>query len=488
MRKILSFKLSDFEVKTIIAKYHLIFLLLYFLYSTAFSQTLSSIDTTTTRYVTVDNIFILGNKRTKPSILLRELSAKKGTTLFYSDLVNHIANDQNKIYNTRLFNSVKITILDLSPDRVNIVVQVVERWYTFPIPILKFADRNFNDWLKNQNADLSRINYGIRFTQYNARGRNEKLRLTAQFGFTKNYSISYRVPYVDKNQKNGLELGAGYSERKNTAYSTEGHKQVFHKSEKIQFQEVYSLIKYTRRSQFYDFHNVILEYNKSTVSDSILLLNYRYFSNRQSEQQYLALRYKYTKDKRDVAAYPLNGYRIQAEVNKLGVGIFNDLDILDFQVTHDRYLDIGKGFYLSMYTKGIISTPKNQSYSLFPSLGRQQDFVRGYELYLIEGSSLALNKISFKKLLFKGLKQINSFRVKQFNNFPYAFYLKTYFDAGYVKNFNEYEQNSRFTNHMLYGIGVGLDFVTFYDFVIRSEYSINDAKEHGFFFHFKKGF
>lgn len=476
-------------MKIIITKYHLTILLLCFLYSTASSQTLSSLETdTTARYINIDNIFILGNKRTKSAIILRELSIKKGMLLYYSDLVNHMAKDENKIFNTRLFNSVKITALDLSPDQVDIVVQVDERWYTFPIPIFKVADRNFNDWLKNQDADLSRVNYGAKFIQYNVRGRNEKLKLTAQFGFTKNLGLSYRIPYIDKSQKNGLELKVGYLERKNTAYTTEGHKQVFHGSEQTQFEEVFSTIKYTRRSRFYDFHDVILEYNKSNVSDSVTLLNPRYFSNRQTKQRFIALRYKYTKDKRDVAAYPLNGYRIQVEVNKIGVGIINDLDIFDFRLTHDRYLDIGKGFYFSMYTKGILSTPKNQSYTLFPSLGRVQDFVRGYELYLIEGSSIALNKASFKKLLFKGVKKISPFRVKQFKNFPYAFYLKTYFDTGYVKNFNEYEQNSLLTNRIIYGTGIGIDFVTFYDFVIRTEYSINDIKEQGFFFHFKKGF
>ena len=476
----------DSEMKNILTKYHLIILLLCILHGNASSQTSASQDTTA-RYVAIDNVFILGNKKTKKSIILRELVVKKGMLIYYPDLIKHIEADQNKLFNLRLFNSVKINILELSPSKVDIVVQVDERWYTFPIPILKFADRNFNDWLKNQGADFSRINYGIKFTQYNVRGRNEKLRLTAQFGFTKNFAMSYRAPYIDKSQNNGLELKVGYRERKNTAYGTVDHKQIFYDSENTAFEETYGLIKYTRRSKFYDFHDFILEYNRSSVSDSILIFNPSYFSNRLNKQSYVALRYKYTKDKRDVVAYPLKGYRIQGEVNKIGLGISNDLNILELRVTHDRYLDLGKNYYFSMYTKGVLSTPENQSYTLFPSLGRQQDFVRGYELYLIEGSSFGLNKISFKKLLFKGEKHVRPL-VRQFKNFPYALYLKTYIDIGYVKNFNQYEQNNRLTNRLIRGTGLGLDFVTFYDFVIRTEYSINDDKEQGFFFHFKKGF
>lgn len=480
--------LFDIEMSTNKIKYILFFLLLCFWCSITSAQSSTTQDSTSTRYVTIDNIFVIGNKRTKASIILRELRVKKGMLIYYPDLVEHIVKDQNKIYNTRLFNTVQINSLDLSEERVDIVIQVDERWYTYPIPIFKIADRNFNDWLRNQGGDLSRVNYGLKFSQFNMRGRNEKLKLSAQFGFTNNYSLSYKIPYIDRSQKNGLELKVGYGERKSTAYLTEDHKQIFNTSEDIQFKQVYSLVSYTRRSRFYDFHELTFEFNKSNISDSLALLNPRYFSNRQTEQKYLALRYNYTKDKRDVTAYPLNGYRIRAEINKIGLGIFNQLDILDIRASHDRYFDIGKKFYFSTYTKGVISTPNNQSYRLFPSLGRKQDFVRGYELYLIEGSSYALNKFSFKKLLFKGVKHINSLGMNQFKTFPYALYLKTYFDAGYVKNFNEYEQNGRLTNRMIFGTGIGLDFVTFYDFVIRTEYSVNDEKEHGFFFHFRKGF
>jgi outer membrane protein assembly factor BamA len=486
-------QISIFEVPLLLemdrntTKYQLIFLLLCFWCSTTSAQVDNPTDSTESRYVTIDNVFIIGNKKTKASIILRELSVKKGMLIYYPDLIKHLDTDQNKIYNTRLFNTVKVNTLDLSTDQVDVVIQVEERWYTYPIPVFKLADRNLNDWLKNQGGDFSRVNYGLKFSQYNLRGRNEKLRLNAQFGFTKNYYISYKIPYIDRSQKNGLEIKVGYKENKSAAYITEDHRQVFNTSEDIQFRETYGLVSYTRRSQFYDFHDVVLEFNNSRISDSLNILNPRYFSNRETQQQYLALRYKFTRDKRDVIAYPLKGYRIQVGLNKIGLGIYNELDIIDLRVTHDRYLEVGKNMYFSVYTKAVISTPDNQSYKIFPSLGRQQDFVRGYELYLIEGSGFVLNKMSFKRVLFKGVKQ-NPMKVSHFKNFPYALYLKTYFDMGYVDNFNNYEMNDRLTNRLIYGTGIGLDFVTFYDFVIRTEYSINDEKEHGFFFHFRKGF
>jgi hypothetical protein len=41
---------------------------------------------------------------------------------------------------------------------------------------------------------------------------------------------------------------------------------------------------------------------------------------------------------------------------------------------------------------------------------------------------------------------------------------------------------------MLAGIGSGVDIVSFYDVVIRLEYTLNSHGKHGFFFHVKKEF
>lgn len=112
-------------------------------------KSIQAIDTVKNKYVTVDNIFIIGNSRTKEPIILRELSVKKGQLLYYPDLLDHLKKDENKIFNTRLFNKVEVTTIDLTPEQVDIVIRVDERWYTFPIPVFKLIDRNFNDWWTN---------------------------------------------------------------------------------------------------------------------------------------------------------------------------------------------------------------------------------------------------------------------------------------------------------------------------------------------------
>lgn len=71
--------------------------------------------------------------------------------------------------------------------------------------------------------------------------------------------------------------------------------------------------------------------------------------------------------------------------------------------------------------------------------------------------------------------------LEQFQYIPYGLYLKTYLDVGYAKNTEGFEGNSLLGDRWLAGTGIGLDFVTMYDFVIRAEYSFNNIGEHGFF-------
>src|SRR5579871_5399177 len=173
------------------------------------------------RVLTVGRVLIAGNKITKDRIISRELTLKSGDTISVRRLPHELLWDKRKIYNLRLFHTVSVQALELSNNTIDLLVEVTERWYTFPIPIFELSDRNFSEWWNNYNHDLNRINYGISLTRFNFRGRYETLQLVAQFGFTQRYELSYRIPYIDKKQKQGLSFNFDYSTPKNLAYSTE---------------------------------------------------------------------------------------------------------------------------------------------------------------------------------------------------------------------------------------------------------------------------
>jgi hypothetical protein len=87
------------------------------------------------RFLNVSRIFIIGNERTREKIILRELSLKTGDVVFSADLESILDLDRKKLLNTRLFNTVEIRSVELDVATVDIIIELNERWYTFPAPI-----------------------------------------------------------------------------------------------------------------------------------------------------------------------------------------------------------------------------------------------------------------------------------------------------------------------------------------------------------------
>lgn len=446
------------------------------------------VDSTINRYVEIDNIFIIGNRRTHEKIILREMSIEKGQIIYLPDLQLQLTKDESKILNTRLFNTVALTILELSPDKVDIVVRVEERWYFFPVPIFELIDRNFNDWWVNRDHDFNRVKYGLRLNHYNMRGRNERLKLIAQFGITRRLGVLYSIPYIDRTQKHGVQIQVNYKEHINQAYKTEDHIPLVHSSEKILYQQFSSDIKYTHRGQFYIFHEIRAGYVNSKINDSINLLNPLYFNNNSQEQKYFSLSYRFRQDKRDFVAYPLKGYKTEILIKQKGFGIFKDLNLFTFDASFAKHIDLGKKFYLSNFSNVYFSTPSNQPYSDFHGLGYGSKLVRGYETYIIEGVNYFLNKTTFKKTLIDGKFNLFGFVPNQFKKVPYAVYFKTFFDFGYAENYPNYVQNNLLSDQWIYSGGIGIDIVTYYDSVIRLEYSLNAQNQYWFNLDLKKEF
>ncbi len=433
------------------------------------------------RAVFIDNIFLTGNNKTKNRIILRELSIKKGSSYSYKALEEIIKADRNKIYNTRLFNEVEVTILELDYDKVDVVINVAERWYLFPIPLLDIIDRNFNDWWVNQDADLSRLIYGLSLYHFNMRGMNERMTVTAQFGFTKKFEVNYSMPYIDRSQRHGLSFSAKYLEYNNLHYKIVDNNRVFIESEDLLRTTLGFGVSYTLRNSFYTRHNFSINYNKNNVADTVLLLNPNYLGTSTNEQNLLKISYLYNIDKRDIAAYPLDGHDFSVSISHIGFGLKNSVDKTEFQITYAKYFDLKKGFYFNNLTSINLSTPPNQPYTLLSGLGFSNRLVRGYELYTIFAQNFFLNKTTFKKAIFVGSAKWKNMPLEQFKYIPYGLYLKTYMDVGYAKNTINLEGNSILADKLLMGAGVGLDFVTMYDFVIRAEYSFNNIGESGFF-------
>lgn len=432
--------------------------------------------------LSIDEIFILGNKKTKEKIILREMSLKKGTYGTLDDIKKSIELDKINILNTNLFNTVSIEILE-DPEKasINIFVKVDERWYFFPAPLIDIADRNLMDWLINREGDINRFNYGLRLTQYNLGGQNQTLKFIGKVGFERNLLLDYMIPFIDKNQKNGLRFTYSYSESENVSYITKDHVPDFFNSDVINKKEYFASTSYTYRPSFYNFHQISLNYLQSEVSDTVVRLNPNYHFNQEKKQSYFGLSYNFISDHRNNKRFATSGTFLQASLENIGLGHRNQFSVSTVSLKFNKYTPLGNDFFLANGIMGLQTFPTEQPYFNYQGLGYNDVLARGFELDLIEGSKFLLQKNTVRKKVFDRSKDIrNIMPISQFSQFRMAAYLKFFADFAWVDNYPNYEISSRLTNQLLYSFGVGLDLVAMYDMVLRLEYSYNSENERNF--------
>ena len=430
----------------------------------------------------VEEIVISGNRRTKPHIILRELDFRAGEKIDNTSLPERILKAKNRIFNTRLFNRADISV-DVRADTVSFLIDVNERWYMYPSPIFEVGDRNFNEWWRDRDKDWHRLDYGLRFTQRNFRGRNEQLKAVFQLGFNEKIELFYSIPYIDRAMKTGMGLALSFSRNKQIAFRTNAHKLDFFAGDEYIRKRFYAALSFTRRAGFYTFHTFEAAFHRHEIADTVAELNPEYFLEGQTLQRYFRLNYRLVHDRRDIAFYPLKGSLFSLEAEKLGPGIFGDIDQWNFTSGYSKFVDLHDKFYLATSFKGKISFPVRQAYYNTRGLGYGKDFIRGFELYVIDGQHYVLMKNTFRREIFKTERKLLGLR--QFRRLPIAVYAKAYFDAGYVADRSYNPLNRRLANTVLWGSGVGLDIVTFYDLVFRLEYSVNSVWEKGFFINLK---
>ncbi|MDA7768457.1 hypothetical protein N8904_01955, partial [Flavobacteriales bacterium] len=157
----------------------------------------------------INSIEIEGNKTTKKSTILRELSFQIGDTLTQESFSEKLIQSELNISSQWLFNFIDFVPTYIN-NNIDVVIKVVERWYVWPYPILEISERNFNvfyDSLKASNfTDFSRLNYGVFLNWYNFRGRNELLKIKFRKGYKEHYLFEYDIPYFNANKTIGTIL------------------------------------------------------------------------------------------------------------------------------------------------------------------------------------------------------------------------------------------------------------------------------------------
>lgn len=432
----------------------------------------------------VTGIVLLGNKRTHDEVIYRELTFVPGDTVINID--QEVERSKYNLINTLLFNFVEIKKVNIDSIFTEVVVVLKERWYIWPFPVFKFADPNFNTWWKTR--DFSRTNYGVLLVWKNFRGWNEDLVAKAQFGYSKEFSLLYRRPFLSrKQQKIGMQVGGNYTQQEEITVGTVDNERFFYRSGTGKSRiEWGGKLSFFYRKKLYVTHTLDLRYQNLQITDSLTKLTPGYFYENATHMEFPGISYTYRFDKRDNKGYPLKGMLVQGEFHKNGSSLFGykNLNVAYITAYSKNYFVLAKRWFAASQLRLKYTLTRDLPYFFQQGLGYDNNFVRGYEYYIVDGQHNALVKTNLKfNILKPHTHAIKPLMRTNFYMFHYAAYLNVFFDAGYVWD-KYYEAQNPKANNLLMGGGIGLDLVTFYDKVVRFEYSFNRNMEHGFFIHF----
>jgi len=443
--------------------------------------------------VTVDNISIIGNKKTKSHVVLRELNFQIGDTLNLDNMMQRFAENRLLLLNTGIFTEAVFNIKnwDTESKKAQVELTVKEALPILPVPIFELADRNFNVWWKEMNRDLERINYGLILYHFNLTGRRDKLKLSGQRGYTRKAEIDYTLPGINKSQTIGLGFNVLFARNKEVSFRTFENRLEFFKSEDtFLYRRFRSSVRAFYRPKLFSTHRLELFYHNNKVDDFVNTdLNPAFFGDDKTRLSYFALQYNFICDKRDIKPYPSKGYLVSASLRKDGLGIMKDRNSFYLTSRFAKYIPLSKRFSIEAIAQGRYSfVRKQQPYFDLKALGFNEDYIRGYEFYVIDGLDYFYQKTALRFEIFSGdinFGKLSPFEALRKMNTRVYFNLNN--DLGYT-NDPYFSQGNPLNNSLLWGRGVGLDIIVYYALVVQMEYSINRLGEGGFFLHIRAGF
>lgn len=154
-----------------------------------------------------------------------------------------------------------------------------------------------------------------------------------------------------------------------------------------------------------------------------------------------------------------------------------------------QYFNLNKKWSTEMIFKTRIALIREeQPYNNYWSLGYLDDVLSGYEFYVIDGLDYFYTKTALRFQLFSNRVDWGKYMpISTFREMPVRVYLVLNNDFGYV-NSTQFNEFNPLVNQFLWGGGLGLNFVLFYDKVIRIEYSLNHLWEKGLYLHYNLSF
>ena len=467
---------------------------------TCFSQSTDSVTTSSTvdtskGLVTIGDITITGYKKTKSYIIEREIPFKQGDNLLRSELRDKLVLCRQQLMNTSLFVDVDVSSQQVA-DVVLVNIIIKERWYLFPLPYFKIVDRNFNEWWVQNKRSLQRVNYGLKFMQNNVSGRNDKLNIWIFGGYTKQVSLRYENPFIDKSLKHGINVGFAYSNNHEVNYVTDSNKQRFLKDpNQFLTRTISADVGYSYRPAIKTRHNFRLSYTDLQLKDTVITRNPKFFPAGLNRVKVADISYTIQHFNVDYIPYPLKGFQGEATLHKR---FGSEADFWRIKASGSYSFKIAPKSYAQFQAVGSLLLPFRQAYFASRMFGGSDYYMRGLEYYVTEGVGGGIFRATAKR-------EVLSFNIhnpiggKTHNKIPFRVFVKGYGDVGYSylpnghRHYIDAEQVTKpvytfLNNKLLRTGGIGIDIITFYDVVLRLEYSFNQFGSSGLFFHTRSDF
>jgi hypothetical protein len=301
-------------------------------------------------------------------------------------------------------------------------------------------------------------------------------------GYTKQLALEYKGLILDKKQQWSSSLGMAVGKNKQLDYITTDNKRQFFKSDQTFVHSFFnSYLEFSYRRAIKTKHSFGASYQSFSIPDTILKINPSFSPNKKTTIRYPELYYILTHFNVDYIPYPTKGYSAEISLRKKGLG--RDMNLWELTSKASGIWRFGDKYSFNLRLVGSLKLPFKQPYINQQFLGFNDMYLQGYEYYVINGVAGGYTKAIFSRELLNTNFHIPSGKIKKLNHIPFRLYAKVYGNAGYV--YNPEPGNNLLCNRMLYSAGVGLDVVTFYDFIVRFEWSFNQLGQNDLYLHRK---
>ncbi|MCB2205718.1 BamA/TamA family outer membrane protein [bacterium] len=387
---------------------------------------------------------VMGNRVTKPEIILREVTLQVGDTIDTAE----IEFAKSRIYSLGLFNRVEITWPPM--DSTILLIEVDERWFLYPVPLVGIVDRNWDHWY-----------YGLGVKHENFRGRNEKIFGGFVLGYNPWVSLSYSNPWIFGDDQLFTQTGFSWSKVVNKSRESKGEGPNFDEIHYSASQMLGKRLDAFRSIWLFAAYNYI-EVTENRTGRTI---------NDMGIDRYLTVGFGASHDTRNLIEYPTSGIYGSVYIAKKGFGI-GMVDMLSYQADARVYKLLYGDLSLAMRAFARLNSGPaipNYEHQYFGFSER----IRGHFYEEIEGENSAGAFLELRiPILPRFYIHVPQVPIRQFQTWKLGIYAALFGDVGTVWNKDERPEFS----DMPRGYGAGLHFLFPYGIVLRIDRAWSESR------------